>query len=75
MLATTTGTVNPSLGATVITTLNGQTLTGTIFSAQGVATSTANGSAAAQSGGLAAHERVRVFAAMIVALLAAVCVL
>lgn len=69
--ATTTGTaVSPSLGATVTTTVNGQTLTGTIFSAQ-EALATSSGTAAAQNGGPPKNDRTSASAAVLGALLAA----
>lgn len=50
-----------SVGATVTTTVNGQTLTGVVFSASGEAISTASGTAnaGAQNGGLATREKTR----------------
>jgi hypothetical protein len=73
--ATRTGSL--SLGATVTTTINGQTLTGTIFNAQGAAVSATSGTAAvaAASGGSAGSERMGALAAIFVALLAAACML
>lgn len=77
--ATVTGGASPSLGATVITTVNGQTLTGTIFSAQGAAVSAATGTAgvvAQKNGGQASrNEKVGAFGAMVFALVATICML
>lgn len=73
-----TGTASPSLGATVTTTINGQTLTGTIFSAQGQVLPTASGtvSAVARNGGMHINNvRMGAFAKIVVALLTAACML
>jgi hypothetical protein len=72
--ATVTGTAIPSLGATVITTVNGQTLTGTIFSAQGATTATGT-AAAAGNGQPGRNEKVGAFGAMVFALVATICML
>lgn len=77
--ATTTGNSILSVGATVVTTVNGQALTGTIFSTQAPVVSTANGvgtlggtgTSAAQNGGLGRNDKFSALAAMVVALLAA----
>lgn len=66
--ATTSGSASLSLGATVTTTINGQTLTGTIFSAEGEA---ASATAAQQNGCDNIQQKVGVLAAIVVALVAA----
>ncbi|KAF7514258.1 hypothetical protein GJ744_000028 [Endocarpon pusillum] len=75
--ATITTSRSLSLGATVTTTVNGQTLTGTIFSAQANADSATTGTAAvAQATGQASrHQPFGAFGAMVIWLVAAICML
>jgi hypothetical protein len=67
-----TGTTALSLGATVVTTVSGRTLTGTVFTAAAASGTVA---AAQVGGGVGSKESVSAFGAIIVALVAAICML
>ena len=71
--ATITASPSPSLGATVTTTVNGQTLTGTIFSAQAATTGTA--AVAQQTGQASRYQPFGALGAMVFWLGAAICML
>lgn len=75
--ATITTSRSLSLGATVTTTVNGQTLTGTIFSAQANAASATTGTAAVaqQTGQASTHQPFGALGAMVIWLVAAICML
>jgi hypothetical protein len=73
--ATVTGVVRPSLGATVVTTVNGQALTGTIFSAQGASTTGGTAGAALPTGQSSRNKTLGAFGAMVFAVMVAVCML
>ncbi len=72
--ATTTASPSLSLGATVITTINGQTLTGTIFSAPANMISGTTGTAASaqQTGKAGRQQPFGAFSALVLSLVAAV---
>lgn len=72
--AITTASLSPSLGATVTTTINGQTLTGTIFSAGANVVSGTSGTAAGaqQTGQAGRHQPFDAFGALVFSLMVAI---